>query len=370
MNNRDELACAEIQEWLHSRESERTAWKKVSTLAAIFGVKRLTSAVKQRISDSLSEAGIDLEPSLDTLGPHDTVSFHLADGMDAEVSNPSESSAAYSDRLPSQIIVWDAPNIGEDDGVLVEQWLRCLKSTQAGDRQFIWEGSTYRGIVGLVTYSGAIRNEGVIEGWGIHTPFETTLSREALLANPATAERFGARGIKALQGSAIRLSEQEAEAIVDMLGGLASTVIPWNKPDEHAAVIPWTSIKGLPAEKFMEIAICQDRSLWTSLGLNHQPKQQVTWSSIGRVDLVCGNTVIEVKKAVTVNNGPAQIERYLGHLAKKRRVGPEGVRGILVQKNDWAVAEVRKRLRESPHPLELWSVDMDEYEEWRAVRVC
>ena len=366
----DQIAAEKIKKWLVSRDSARTAWKKTANLAAAFGAKRLTSMVRQRITDALAGVGIELEPALDTLGPNDTVNLHLESDQGAFSSELGEATG-YSEFLPNQIIAWDASNIAEDAGLNESgEWLRCLKATQAGDRQFIWESSSKRGIIGMVTYSGILRNEGAIEGWGIYMGLENPVSREELLAHPATAERFGPRGIRALQGSAIRLTGSEAEAIVEMLGGLAPTALPWDEPDQQAEVIPWTSIKGLPAEKFIEIAICKNRSLWRSLGLSRQPKQQVTWSSVGRVDLICGNTVIEAKKAVTVDNGPAQIERYLRHLAKQLHTGPNGVRGILVQKNDWAVPMVRERLEASPYPLELWSIDKDEDGDWRAVHVC
>jgi len=68
MNYQNEMACTKIQEWLESRESERTAWKRVSSLAALFGAKRLTSSVKNRITSALLHIGIRLEPPLSGLG--------------------------------------------------------------------------------------------------------------------------------------------------------------------------------------------------------------------------------------------------------------------------------------------------------------
>lgn len=365
MLNRDNAAVEKIRAWLATRESERVAWKKVSSLAQTFGLERLTTKRKQRISLAMAEAGIELEPALQELGPEDTVSFRLAERAEARLS-PVAEGGTHTARLPNQIITWDPANIGEDDGT--EQWLYCLKATGRGDRQLVWEGGSKRGIVGMVTFSGQIRNKGVIEGWGRHESFQTPITREQLLTHPATSSRFDARGIKALQGSAIRLTEAEAAGILALMGGLPPTEIPWSEPDD-AEPVPWVARKGLPAEKFTENAILQSRALWRKMGLAEPPKQQVTWSTVGRLDLLSGNTVIEVKKSVTADNGPAQIQRYLAHLAKELRVGPREVRGLLVQKNTWAAPNVLAELAKSPYPIELWSVDKDEQQRWRALRI-
>lgn len=365
MLSRDDVAVERIKAWLTNRASERTAWKKVSSLAQTFGLLRLTAKGKERISLALAEAGIELEPALQDLYPEDTVSFRWVDSTEARRSPVAEGGTTTA-RLPNQIITWDPANIGEDDGT--EQWLHCLKATGRGDRQLVWEGGTKRGIVGLVTFSGQTRNKGVIEGWGRHESLATPISREQLRAHPATASRFDARGIKALQGSAIRLTEAEAEGIVALMGGLPPSEIPWSDPDDSEPV-PWVARRGLPAEKFTENVILQSRALWKKMGLAEPPKQQVTWSTVGRLDLLSGNTVIEVKKSVTADNGPAQIQRYLAHLAKELRVGPREVRGLLVQKNTWAAPNVLAELAKSPYPIELWSVDKDEQQRWRALRI-
>lgn len=361
---KDEVATQKILAWLEARDSTRPAWKRVSSLARSFGILRLTQAGKGRITEALTQAGIRLDPPLEVLGPGDRVQLLL----DETQAPTSLGPGSPSGRLPNQIMVWHEENMSEGDDPF-GQWLSCLRSTEAGDRQFIWQGSSGRGIVALVTFSGVLRNEGAIEGWASYFGFESPLSWEALRSHPATAYRFGPRGIKALQGSAIRLSEAESEAIVDMLGGLPETELPILPPDFLAEVVPWSSVKGLPAEQFIELAIHRIRRLWRSLGLDGPPRRQETWKPVGRVDLVRGNTVIEVKKAVSVDNGPAQIERYLSHLTKRLRVGPGGVRGILVQKNDWPGYGVEERLRDSDFPLELWSVDKDADGQWQALRL-
>jgi len=368
MGCRDQEASSKIRTWLESRESRKTPWKKVSSLAASFSIKRLTPAGKQRITESLLGFGVELLTPLDALRLQDIVQFRLSGEMDRSVDEAGESDD-YSDRSPNQIIAWDAMNIDEDIQDPVEQWLRCLKSTVAGDRQLVWEASAKRGIVGIVTYSGHIRNNGVIEGWGIHHSFSRPISRENLQDHPATAWRFGSKGIKALQGSAIRLSEAETEAICEMAGGLDSTLIPQSEPDTSALVVQWTRVNGLPAEIFIENAIRDTPALWKKLKLTEQPKQQVTYKKVGRADLVSGNTVIEAKKAVTINNGPAQIERYLGHLSKILKVNAQNVRGILVQNNTRALPGVKDRLFQSPFPLELWSVYCDVNGKWKVIQV-
>ena len=87
------------------------------------------------------------------------------------------------------------------------------------------------------------------------------------------------------------------------------------------------------------------------------------------MDLLAGNTVIEVKKVVTVDNGPGQTQRYLAHLVKESGLGPREVRGILVEKNTWPAPMVLAELTKSPYPLELWSVDRGENQKWIATRI-
>jgi hypothetical protein len=72
---------------------------------------------------------------------------------------------------------------------------------------------------------------------------------------------------------------------------------------------------------------------------------------------------------VTVSNGPAQLERYLGYLANRLGVGPEGVRGILVQKHPWASPALRERLAASEYHMELWSLDQNSEKKWHVERV-
>lgn len=366
MQKRDQIASQQILGWMETRKSNKVAWKKVSSLAALFGIRRLTASTRERITLSLQSEGVELATPLDGLGPNDTVHFKR-EGIPCENTGDDEL-ISFSNRLPNQIIAWDAMNIDEeaDD---CEQWLRCLKNTERGDRQFVWEASGRRSIVGIVTFSGRTRNKGVHEGWGIHQTFERPITRDDLLAHPATARRFGTNGIKAFQGNALRLSEEESSAICELVGGLNPTPIPKLSPDTSEPVVPWTRANGLPAEKFIENAIRDTPRLQRALGLAVPPSQQVHCGKAGRADLIAESTVIEVKKAVTIDNGPDQIERYLRFLSSGARSGKKRVRGILVQNNPWPASGVRERLLASPYPIELWAIFKDGQDQWKSVRV-
>lgn len=366
MQNHDMVAAGKIKSWLETRASNRPAWKKVSSLAATFRVRRLTASAKKRIVEALAIAGIDLDPAIENLGLTDTVLFHLVESENW-LANDSLPEELTSEDLPNQITTWDASNFGEPDGY--GQWLPCLKTTLRGDRQFIWEGSSGRGIVGIVTYSGEIRNAGGWKGWGVYEEFQDCLTHQHLLGNASTRNRFDNRGIKALQGLPIRLREAESEAIVDLLGGLDQTAFPLDQPDFSEPFGDWQTPRQFPIEKLTEDAIVANDYLWKAIGLGTRPQQQVKLPPVGRIDLLSGNTIVEVKKSVNVAIGPGQIERYLRYLSKKLRVGPEGVRGILVQKNAWLAPGVQQRLEQSEFPVELWSVDQGINRRWIACRL-
>jgi hypothetical protein len=197
-------------------------------------------------------------------------------------------------------------------------------------------------------------------------PFHVPVSRERLLACPKTANRFGNPGIKALQGTAIRLLETESKAILELLGDLGPTEIPWEEPDDTLPAYSWITTRQLPAEKLAEDEIVRNRKIRRQLGLAVPPQQQVTWTGIGRVDLVCGSTLLEIKKVVTCTNGPAQIERYLDHLTKRQGLDPVDVRGLLIQKGHGASQELLDRLAGSKFHLELWSLDQNAQGVWNA----
>lgn len=373
MDNRDQIACAKIKTWLESRKSERIAWKKISNLMSMFGAKRLTKSLKNKITDSLFANGIQIEPPMDELGPLDTIYLHSVNYSPVEdIPEETNESIEESDALPNQIAAWHQQNIGDDDPddqSFTGQYLWCLKATTAGDRQIIWEGTSGRGIVGVVTYGDPQIQEGNrYARWGRFQMFTNPISRDRLLSTPATSNRFSSNGIRALQGSAIRLTEKEAKAIVKLLGGLRPTRLPIDSPDWSEELGHWTGKDGLAAETIAENAICSLPYLHHALGLRGKPKRQVRLGP-GRADIVCGNTIIEVKRAVTTNNGPDQIEGYLQHLAESRKSGKRGLRGILVQQFRLAGAGMKQRLAESPFRLELWAVYQNEDNEWELERL-
>jgi len=357
--------AAALRAWLEARSSDRAAWKKLSNLAAVFGAKRLTEDVKRRMTEALLAQGITLSADLNDLDRHDTVVLQLGPRQ-RRVKSLSPKSSTDSDQLPDQIIAWHQHNIAEEafseDDIDSGEYLRCLKSTPRGGRQFVWEGSSGRGIVGVVTFGGGTpRHAGTAyEKWGSFVPLHTPLSREQLLANPATRTRFDDHGIRALQGSPIHLDQIQAKAIVQMIGGLGSTLLPSGTPDEEQEVLSDLHLRDLPAETFTEEIIHGNAQLWRALGLKGQPKRQVHLGVSGRADMVWKNTVIEVKKAVTTVNGPNQIIRYLEHLSRELGLRPDKVRGILVQRKDNVPPGVREMITQSLYPLELWSVRRDE----------
>ena len=374
ISSEDLASAATIRAWLEGRQSERVAWKKLSSLAAAFGTKRLTQELKDRMTAALVSQGIELSISLNELGREDTVVLQLVRRKKrsgrTQAPNP-----ATSDQLPAQLYTWHQSNITEEafldnkDGG--GQFLGSLKETPQGTRQFIWEGSSGRGIVGVVTFSGG-RPRRVGRGyqqWGRFTPLPAPVSRAQLLANPATQSRFDARGIRALQGSPIRLSETEATAIAKMAGGLGPTMLPSLHPDKSEPRNHWQNPRKLPPEAFTEAIIHADAWLWRELGIQGQPERQKGMKGSGRVDLVWRNTVIEVKKAVMTHNGADQIQRYLTHLAKELGLPPSGVRGILVQQEENVPPGVRDQLTLCPFPLELWAVHQNEEGEWQAMQL-
>jgi hypothetical protein len=213
MQNRDQVAAARLRAWLEARESERVAWKKVASLASTFGVKRLTTAAKQRITIALQEAGLEPQPPLDDLSQQDTVRLHLVSSCNPG-NQVNRRANKYSDKLPDQLSTWQQKYMPDEEDLVGDDpagtYLRCLKSAPHGSRQFLWEGSSKRGIVGIVTFSNHEQNEGPIyERSGLIKLFHPTVTREQLLAHPGTKERFGERGIKALQGLPIRLKPEE-----------------------------------------------------------------------------------------------------------------------------------------------------------------
>lgn len=78
------------------------------------------------------------------------------------------------------------------------------------------------------------------------------------------------------------------------------------------------------------------------------------------MDLIAGDVVGEAKRAVTLADGPGQIERYLKHLEVVVGRPRSGLRGILLQCSPGTSQAIIERLKGSRYALELWSVIDDE----------
>lgn len=263
-----------------------------------------------------------------------------------------------SDVSPSQLVAWHAFNwTGGDPEGPVGEWLRCLKGTRARDRQLIWSEAA---VAGVVTFAGWVRRaEGFYEAWGSAERLPQSVDRKALLADPRTAPRFDELGIKALQGSPITLTPELAAALSEMADGVPASDVPLDDPDYDEEPILWVGLHGLRPEAYIEAEIAAQRRLWRKLEFPHAPVRQRRLGTAGRVDLLAGDVVGEAKRAVTVRDGPDQIERYLDYLKVAKQRPASKLRGILLQGSSATSRAVERRLAESPYRLELWAVLKD-----------
>jgi hypothetical protein len=269
--------------------------------------------------------------------------------------------------LPTQMVAYyDFNWTGEGHGGPIGEWLPCLSSTRLNDRQFIWSSAS---VAGLVTFAGWIRHgKGFYRGWGSIFRLPQPIDRAALLADDRTASRFDSRGIKALEGSPIKVSPELAGALSEMAGGLAATEVPLDEPTYDAELPIWTGLHGLRPEAYIEAAVATEPELWRELKFPHAPARQRILGTVGRVDLMAGDVVGEAKRAVTTNDGPCQIERYLSYLELTKRRPPLKLRGILLQASTHTSRAVIDRLATSRYDLELWSVV--EGPHWRVNRLA
>lgn len=344
--------AAELRVWAEGRSKAR---KRARSVAAAFGRTNLTRHARGQIDDALQAVGVQSQPSLLTCGRDDWVEL--------VVVGESPRSAA----LPTQIVTWHEHNwTGDGDSGSAGEWLRCLRSTRSHERQLIWSGAT---VAGIVTFAGWIRRgEGFYEGWGSLSRLPTSIDRAALLADDRTANRFDPRGIKALQGSPITLSPELAEALGELAGGFAPTHVPFDEPDYSEEPILWAGLHGLKPEAYIEAAVAARRGLWRKLGFPSAPARQRVLGSAGRVDLIAGDVVGEAKRAVTLRDGPSQIERYLTHLEISQDRPPSQLRGVLLQCAPDTSQAIVDRLAASRYRLELWSVVEDG--RWRLDRLA
>ena len=344
--------AAQLRQWTDGRNPAR---KRARTVASAFGRTKLTGQGRRRIESALLAAGLEPQPSILTCGREDWLQL-------VAVGEPPASAA-----LPTQLVAWHEFNwTGRGDSGPTGEWLRCLKRTISHDRQFIWSGAT---VAGLVAFAGWIRRgEGFYERWGSISRLGEPINRAALLADDRTAPRFDSRGIKALQGSPISLDPELAEALKEMAYGLPATDVPLDEPAYNEEPILWAGLHGPKPEAYIEAAVATRRVLWHRLGFPTAPARQRFLGRAGRVDLIAGDVIGESKRAVTLRDGPSQIERYLHYLESKHRRPRARLRGVLLQCADNTSQAIADRLAASPYRLELWSVVEDR--RWRLARLA
>ena len=223
--------------------------------------------------------------------------------------------------IPTQLITWHAYNFGDDPEPRSE-FLWCLKATQPGDRQIVWEGSGGRGLIAVVDFGEPTRRlrSGRYERWATATPLVPPISRAQLLADPMLAARLTGAGASALQGGPIRLTQEQGQAILRVAGGLPRANVPQDKPRKQDLDDEWDWVgeHDLPPEKLLEIEIADKPRLWKQLGFPTRPALQTRLPSGRRPDLLAPGIVGDVKRRVRANDGPAQIERYIDELAECR----------------------------------------------------
>src|SRR6201999_3259671 len=138
--------------------------------------------------------------------------------------------------LPQQVCTWLTERSGYEpepgEPIASEgQWLYCLKFTEPGDRQIVWQGSRGSGLVAVVDFNGEVRRRrhpedgrpmGKYEGWGRITSLNEPISVDDVRGHHDLAGLFGG-SIQSVTG----LTAEEAEAIGELSGGLPSA------PDFH-----------------------------------------------------------------------------------------------------------------------------------------
>lgn len=257
-------------------------------------------------------------------------------------------------RATEPIITWHAANWQGD----ADDWLRCLKATRKGDRQLLWNDSAIRAIV---TFAGWLRSdEGIYEGWGAITRLRRPVSRAELLRDQRTRHRFDRSGIHAFQGGPIGVNPALAQAISDLAAGIPPTPLPQSELNYSLEPILWAGPDGLAPESYIEAAVAATPRLWRQLGFQHPPRRQARLGAAGRPDLLDGDVVGEAKRAVTVNSGPGQIERYLDYLHFERGRQRSRLRGVLLQRAERTSQAVIDRIDDSEYRLELWAVIDDD----------
>ena len=360
----DLAAAVKLRHWVDDRSRPR---KRARLVAKCFGRTKLTERARSDIEAALLAAGVEATPSIAICDREEWLHL-VASGPPQTIALDDTVSAVP----PSQLVAWHEFNwtggeepAGEDTGPAVGEWLPCLKDTRLHDRQLIWSAAA---VAGIVTFAGwTAWREGSYLGWGCVERLRAPIARSVLLGDNRTASRFDSRGIKALEGSPIRLSPELAEALAEMAGGLPATEVPLDEPNYNEQPVIWLGPHGLKPEAYIEAAVASQRRLWAKLGFPHAPARQRVLGAAGRVDLIAGDVVGEAKRAVTLRDGPDQIERYLKHLEIDVGRPRSALRGILLQCSVNTSQAIIDRLEASPYTLQLWSVIDDG--SWRLTRL-
>jgi hypothetical protein len=335
--------AAALRRWVEARvRGGKVARKRAHSVVGQFGWQRLSKSVRRSANELLLTVGVKADPSLLNCERDDWLRLTV-------IGEPIISTAT-----PTQLIAYHSHNWAGGDMGHYGQWLRCLKNTKLGDRQLIWSGEA---IAGVVTFGGWVSEayKGVYEGWGSISRFVAPLTHAKLLDDPRTRARFDGNGIKALQGNSINLDQKTAAAVAELLP-LGVTRIPLDEPDPDEEPIYWTGLDGFVPEVVIEAAVASRKSLWRRLGFRSAPSRQRRLGDAGRVDLIAGDVVGEAKRAVTLRDGPDQIERYLWYLEDVEGRSKAETKGILLQCAQKASPAVIDRIKSSEFRLELWSV--------------
>lgn len=348
----DVRAAGRVRAWAEARDSPR---KRAASLAKMFERGRLTPTARNAMDVALQACGVATAPSLLTCAREDWLRL--------EIVGPP----AVSDQVPSQLVTWHEFNwaAGGEERPSYGEWLRCLKATVSHQRQLVYSADAVRG---MVTFSGWVRpGHGFYDGWATLIRLTQPVERDALLGHPRTASRFDDRGIKALQGNPITLKPEIAVAIAELAGGLPATDMPLDEPDYSEEAVLWVGSHGLAPEAQIEAAVAARRGLWKRLGFPSAPLRQRHLGAAGRPDLLAGDVVGEAKRAVTVKDGPDQIDRYLTHLECEHGRPAKKLRGVLIQCASETNDRVLARLADSDYDVSLWHVSQDG--RWRARRL-
>jgi hypothetical protein len=271
-----------------------------------------------------------------------------------------------TDRLPNQVCTWLfsrsgwTPDPDESGASEPAEWLYCLKSTEPGDRQFVWSGVDGDGIVAVVDFQGAVRlrrgETRLYEGWGRITSLPRPISVTTAQSDRALKRLFG----KSIQG-VWSVPADVAQAVSDRAGGLPPVAsFEAFPPNWREAGGDWSGSR-LPPEIIVEDIVLDKGHVARRLGfpsrVNPYGRKQKLLN--GRYpDLWCPDGVVgDVKNMVTANWGPDQIEDYIEQCDAE---WPNyRWRGLLIQGEPDMPPNAYARLQSSRYRrrIEVWAVE-------------